>query len=509
MHEGSHISKGNKAVLWNNHLAFGLESGKYKSIKEVASGYVNKVMRLQNRVYEQQLISALINSGKVVTIYGLDIHQKLINEQNKIHRLLDELKTKLSEYVKPGFKLSEFNFFDGYINEVVKNLLIFQQFAGGVLYKYISNELLSSLQNVEGFNKESNSSVFDISATNLYENTYEFGIIVGNLYNKAMQQKNKIVELGSQIANKLEAELKETISKLKREHKEQVSNLEGQLEKCTMQIDHLQKKLMKTYFELEDLKFNKIEYKEDANKVMLNDDFYKLMTEANMLSECKSKLLELSMECVSSNNFLKILKQYNQKVTRWLPHFQRLKISGINIVDDLYLKTFLKFHAPITLEEFIFNESPSWDLPSDAKTTSFSFYSSVLMGIFPRVRDKVELHRMSLNESEFSQVVQSCYQVSKIRFYECQLDSGEQLDFGEDVKYRIKWLDFQETKGSRHITWKQNFTLFKNILVAIRDSSLSKSLNQINVKWSNIKLKEANKVLKQLGLEHIKCVEEY
>ena len=135
------------------------------------------------------------------------------------------------------------------------------------------------------------------------------------------------------------------------------------------------------------------------------------------------------------------------------------------------------------------------------------------MKVIPWVLKEIYIMDIEFREVDFELFIKSACAITSLIFDEWSIHCSTLLDFGTDVDYKIKILDFKNWgRSDKYLTtdWKIDYAYFSNIINAISRCGLKNSLRKINI-YENPTLSKmkVQQMLKTCGLSHIAVLNEY
>ena len=113
-----------------------------------------------------------------------------------------------------------------------------------------------------------------------------------------------------------------------------------------------------------------------------------------------------------------------------------------------------------------------------------------------------------IQKEEFEEIVKKSKHLKTLFLSRCTMDFDDKLDFGEDLEYRLKNIDFFLTGNSSYSNWSDNFPRFERIIDAISRCSLKKSLKQIGLSNCHTKVNTPIDFREQYGITKIRITED-
>jgi hypothetical protein len=131
-----------------------------------------------------------------------------------------------------------------------------------------------------------------------------------------------------------------------------------------------------------------------------------------------------------------------------------------------------------------------------------------LMQILPKVRKEIYFNNFQFSKSMLETVIIASSQTERLVFDSCFFSVKGGFDFS-GINYKTKYISFYNSKNEEVFNkWSKHPERFENIIKAISECGLSKSLETIDVKESGIEVPQAKAILAKHGVGHIEVVEE-
>lgn len=109
---------------------------------------------------------------------------------------------------------------------------------------------------------------------------------------------------------------------------------------------------------------------------------------------------------------------------------------------------------------------------------SLSKYYSLFIPLLSATVKRVRIDNLKISQSEFENIISSCYLVEELNFDMCDIDS-ENAQFDSTLFYKMKSLCFGKSGYGKWSNWKKNPKKFKGILKAISGCLLKNKLKGV------------------------------
>ena len=184
---------------------------------------------------------------------------------------------------------------------------------------------------------------------------------------------------------------------------------------------------------------------------------------------------------------------------------KRIKIDKVS-EEEKGLDNFLAFSSSIRLKMFWINYASISDKPIKAK-----FYINSLSKAVSSVTKEVFIRLFEFSERDLEQFIKAACNAERVVLHLCSIHCSKVLDFGEKMKYKTKFLNFQwwgNTEWNELTTdWISNPSAFLNIVDAISNSGLRDSLTKISISWNqSLGKDEIQKLFNARNMQHISIV---
>ena len=162
-----------------------------------------------------------------------------------------------------------------------------------------------------------------------------------------------------------------------------------------------------------------------------------------------------------------------------LPEIKMIKLDQVGN-SDLDYNAFFENWFPPKLQLFCLN-CPRYD----ATAIKAEFYINSLWKAVSSVTKEVFIDCFEFSETELEQIIKSASNAERVVLNYWDIRCSTVLDFGSDIKYKIKHLSFEQWGYNqdfyRTTDWKLNPSCFENIINAISKCELKSSLEEINI----------------------------
>ena len=122
----------------------------------------------------------------------------------------------------------------------------------------------------------------------------------------------------------------------------------------------------------------------------------------------------------------------------------------------------------------------------------------------PKVTNEVGIINCIMKSSQLNQLVKHSYKCQRLRIAYAIINDDQPYDFKIDTDYTTNFISFIGTGSPDRSDWKKNKDQFEAILKAIAESGLKDSLTEINIHDCQITTGEAQVLVNDLGMNHIK-----
>ena len=128
----------------------------------------------------------------------------------------------------------------------------------------------------------------------------------------------------------------------------------------------------------------------------------------------------------------------------------------------------------------------------------------------PNIKYEFCTYNVQINSDSLNRIIKGCSNTERVMIMCSKIVIDGELDFGAHLDYTTHYLSFQTT-GYEHdyfSRWKSNKDDLKQIVKAIKNSSLSNSLKNINMDNCGMSLDEIKQVMQldHHGLGHIQVI---
>ena len=144
--------------------------------------------------------------------------------------------------------------------------------------------------------------------------------------------------------------------------------------------------------------------------------------------------------------------------------------------------------------------------PNSLNSFSFNYDANVspskiddlvpsLSKCLPKVNYEFAIFLVKMNSNSFNSIIKSCRHMKRVIISCWKIVFDSEIDFDSSLEYKTEYLGFSYTgrKDSLGCSWKSNKDDFTQLLKAIKNSGLSKSLKSLNLYecgWSQTELEE-------------------
>ena len=159
-----------------------------------------------------------------------------------------------------------------------------------------------------------------------------------------------------------------------------------------------------------------------------------------------------------------------------LPEIKMIKLDQVSN-SDLDYNAFFENWFPPKLQLFCLN-CPRYD----ATAIKAEFYINSLWKAVSSVTKEVFIDCFEFSEAELEQIIKSTSNAERVVLNYWDIRCSTVLDFGSEIKHKIKHLSFEQWGYSDKKTdWISNPSCYENIINAISKCELKSSLQEINI----------------------------
>ena len=191
-----------------------------------------------------------------------------------------------------------------------------------------------------------------------------------------------------------------------------------------------------------------------------------------------------------------------------LPNLSGIRIEQISDT-DADLACFLSDCIPARFKLLAINYSSNNNTGIKSK-----FYADAFSGAAARTTKEVYFYRIDFSAEDLQTVVRAAHNAERIVFRFCCIHCAPGLDFGADLSYKTKFLNFQfwgSTNWKEGTTdWKTDPSKFSLIVDAIGSSGLKASLEKLSIAYNQtLSVSKVQEELNAKGMSHISVIDEY
>ncbi|CAI2362697.1 unnamed protein product [Moneuplotes crassus] len=305
------------------------------------------------------------------------------------------------------------------------------------------------------------------------------------------QQKEEALDQNQTLLED-KTKLEEDKENLKREltkKVEEIKQAQQQNERSQQRVSKLNEELKENMVELEEAKKKIEEQVKDCQNIF----------------SFESEELKFDMD---SDNDKQIVKAMGALKCSPGPK-KRFDIGYIKNGDES-LNTFMAHSAPSSLQSFVFNRDYCADEYGDPESpVRIKFYLEGLKGVLPKVTEEVFVEALEVDDTDLSQIVKLSSSAERLTIYWSKISTYNCFDFSTPTQAKLKYLSFFNCGLDWCNTeWNEHPDRFEKIIVAVKNSSLKDSLEQINVEGCHIGVDKVDELLATHGLSHIEVIEE-
>ena len=86
-----------------------------------------------------------------------------------------------------------------------------------------------------------------------------------------------------------------------------------------------------------------------------------------------------------------------------------------------------------------------------------------------------------MDQDELSMIIKACKNCERVIIRSSKINGFGTIDFGDDIIYSTKFISFEWTGHKDNSNWFSNFDQFDQIIQAIKDTDLYRSLETISL----------------------------